>query len=375
MNFGFTEEQELLRAEVRKFLDRNCPLEEVRKLMETPEGFSRELWKQMGELGWLGLLIPEEYGGAGLGWVELTLVLEEMGRTLFPSPFLASTLAGFAIRSRGSEEQKRRWLPLLAQGSKIGSLALLEASDRLDPAGIALEGRSEGGAFRLRGEKLFVMDAAVADLFIVAFRSGSEEKSISLALLEREAEGVRTETLPGMDLTKRLGRLSLTGARVGEPAILGEPSRAWPTVARLLDAGAAAVSGEMGGAAEGALHLVVEYAKQREQFGAPIGRFQGVKHPLAEMHVDTESFRSLVYYAAWALDESPQEVQRFVSMAKAYATEAFARIGLDGVQLHGGIGYTWEYDAQLYLKRSKWAKPMFGDADYHYDRIAALGGL
>jgi alkylation response protein AidB-like acyl-CoA dehydrogenase len=375
MNFGFTEEQELLQAEARKFLDQRCPLEEVRRLAETPEGFSRALWKETAELGWLGLTISEAHGGAGLGWVDLVVLLEETGRTLFPSPLVATTLAAAAIRESGSEAQRTRWLPLLADGSRIGTFAFLEASDLHQPEGVALAGRPDGDGWRLSGEKLFVPDAGAADVLVVAFRTGPGPREIGLALVERDAPGVATEATPSMDLTKRFGRLALDGALVGPDALLGRPGAAWPAAARLLDLGACAVAAEAVGAAQAVLQLTVGYAKNRVQFGEPIGKFQGVKHPLAEMYVDVESFRSLVYYAAWALEESPDEAPLAVSRAKAYASEAFPRIGIDCVQLHGGIGYTWEYDAQLYLKRAKWTRPLFGDAEHHYERIAQLGGL
>lgn len=375
MNFGFTEEQELLRAEVRKWLDEKSPLAEVRAVVETPDGFSRERWKEIAELGWLGLTVPERFGGAGLGWVDLLVVLEETGRTLFPSPLVSTTVAIAAIRDAGSEAQQARWLPALADGSAIGTLALLEAGDWLDPAGVQLAGEPEGDGFVLRGEKAFVPDAAAATVFVVPFRTGPASDALGLALVERDAPGVSARDFPGIDLTKRLGALRLDGVRVGREALLGAPGSAAPALARLIDRATAAVTAEMIGAAEGAVALTVEYAKNRLQFGSPIGRYQGVKHPLAEMHVDVESFKSLLYYAAWCLDESPEEAPRFVAMAKAYASEAFARIGIDAVQLHGAVGYTWEFDVQLYLKRAKWARAMYGDADWHYDRVARLGGL
>ena len=290
MNFGFTEEQDLLRTEVRKLLDARCSLPEVRKLMESQAGYSAGLWSELAELGWLGLTIPEAHGGAGLGWVDFVVLLEETGRSLFPSPLVSTTLAAAAILDSGSEEQRARWLPGIADGSRIGTLVL-------------------------------------------------------------------------------------DGARVPKSALLGAPGRAWPAIERLFDRGAIATTGEMIGAAEGALALTVQYAKDRIQFGNPIGKYQGVKHPLAEMYVDVESTKSLLYYAAWALDESPREVPRSASLAKAYASDAFARIGIDGVQLHGAVGYTAEYDIQLFLKRSKWARPTFGDSDFHYERVASLGGL
>jgi alkylation response protein AidB-like acyl-CoA dehydrogenase len=375
MNFGFTEEQELLRAEVRKFLDQNCPLEEVRKIAATPEGMAKPLWERMAELGWVGLTLPDRFGGIGLGWVDLVVVLEETGRSLFPSPLIASVLGATALQLAGSESQQERWLPRIGSGEKLATLALLEASDRLDPAGIALQAKRDGGDFLLRGEKLFVMDAGVADLFVVAFRSGPEGEDLSLALVEKGTPGLAVERLETMDETKRLGRVRLGDVRVPRDALLGAPGSAWPAIARLLDCGALAVTAEAIGAAEGALDLTVRYAKQRIQFDHPIGRFQGVKHPLAEHYVAIESVKSLLYYAAWMLDEQPAEASLSVSRAKAWASDAFAGLGIDAVGLHGAIGYTWEFDAQLYLKRMKWVRAAFGDAAWHLERVAALGGL
>jgi alkylation response protein AidB-like acyl-CoA dehydrogenase len=372
MDFGTSEEQELLRAELRKFLDQNCPLEEVRKLAETPAGYSRHLWERMAELGWVGLTLPEEHGGVGLGWVDLAVVLEETGRTLFPSPLVASVLAATAIESAGDAAQRARWLPGLARGASIGSVALLERSDDPDPAASALAGAPDGAGFALRGEKILVADAQNADLFVVAFRA---PQGPSLGVLERGAQGVAVVPQELTDPTRRAGRLVLDGARVSREALLGAPGAAAQTLERLWDCGAVAVVAEAVGAAEAALALTVDYAKTRIQFGQPIGRFQGVKHPLAEMAVQVESMRSLLTYAAWLLDRGAPEAPLAVSRAKAFTAECFPRIGLDCIQLHGAIGYTWECDAQLYLKRARGTRPAFGDAAYHYERIARLGGL
>jgi alkylation response protein AidB-like acyl-CoA dehydrogenase len=375
MNFGFTEEQELLRAEVRKFLDQNAALDEVRKIVELPESLDRDLWARMAELGWVGLTVPEEYGGVGLDFVTLVVLLEETGRTLFPSPLLSTFQAAKAIERSGTPEQRARWLPGLADGSKIGTFALLEESDSFEAEGVRLVGKRDGDAIVLSGDKRIVPDAGLADLFVVAFRSAQDKEAVSLAVVESGAEGLERESFPGMDQSKRSGCLRFDGVRVPADALLGEAGMSWPEIEWLVDAGAAAVSAETVGAAEAALRLVTEFAGQREQFGSKIGRFQGVKHPLAEMYVDIESFKSLVYYAAWCIDEDAADRSLAVSRAKAYASEAFARIGIDAVQLHGAVGYTDEYDVQLYLKRSKWVRPSFGDSDYHYDRIARLGGL
>ncbi len=376
MNFGFTEEQDIFRSEVRKFLDNNVPLEEVRRIMETGEGYSPKLWKEMAQMGWLGLVVPEEHGGVDLGWVDLTVLLEECGRTLLPSPLLASTVSALAIMENGSAAQQERWLPSIAAGESIFSVALVEANDLLTEAGVEVQGEDAGQGHVLRGEKLFVPDATVATHFVVSFRTGDGPENVRLAVVEAGAPGLTVEDLPGLDATKRIGRVRFDGVSVAADCVLDSaPAPGWSAVARLLDHAAAAVTAEAIGASEGAHTLMVEYAKQRVQFGSLIGRFQGVKHPLADMYVDIESFKSLLYYAAWCLDKSPEDAALHVSMAKALASDAFTRIGIDGIELHGALGYTWEYDAQLFLKRSKWVKAAFGGSDHHYDRVATLGGL
>lgn len=377
MNFGFTEEQEILRGEMRKFLDEHAPLEEVRRSAESGEGFSRDLWDRMAKLGWVGLTISPDHGGAGMDLVTAVVLLEEMGRSLFPSPILSQLLAARAIATAGDDDQKQRFLSSFADGSRIGGIAVLEESDRYDPAGVALVAEADGRSERITGRKCFVSDALSADVFVVAYRSAAGEGpgGISLALVEKSAPGVSVEDLPAVDVTKRVSNLVLDGVEVGHAARLGAQGAAWPVVADLLDVGAALVTAEAVGSAEGGLRLTTEYARERKQFGSVIGRFQGVKHPLAEMYVDVESFKSLVYYAAWALDQGAPDAPIAVSRAKAYASEVLPGLGLQGVELHGGIGYTWEYDIQLYLKRARWVRPMFGDADHHYERVAALGGL
>jgi len=374
MNFGFTDEQELLREAVRKLLDESCPLEQVRKITESPggRGFSADLWQRIAELGWLGLTIPEAQGGAGLGWVDLVVVLEETGRSLFPSPLISTTLAAHAIRRFGSARQQAAWLPSLADGSVIGTIALLEEDGAPAPEGVHLAGRAAGKSLTLTGEKLFVGDAAAADLIVVAFRKG-KSRDLGLVVVERGTKGLAARDLPGIDLTKRLGRVSLDAVKVGRDAVLPKGNAA--AIRHLLDVGALAVTAEAVGTAQAALRLTAEYAKQRIQFGRPIGTFQAVKHPLAEAYVDTQSFQSLVYYAAWCVDHGHKDLPLAVSRAKAYASEALPKLGIDAIQLHGGIGYTWEYDAHLYLKRAKWLRPAFGDADWHYERVAQLGGL
>ena len=364
MNFGFTEEQELLRDQVRRFMQEACPMSEVRALMKSATGTSPSLWRQVAELGWLGLVIPERFGGVALKWVDLTVVLEETGRGLSPLPIISQTLAATALLRCGSDAQKQTWLPALADGSRVATLALYDEPNWIHPDAVTLT-FSNG---RLKGSKPFVADAAGADLFIVACRDGAGQ---SLAIIERGTDGVGVAVQPMMDDTKRIGTLALD---VSIPDTHRMPLSTGD-LAFLSDCGAVAVTAESIGAAEAALAMTTQYAKDRVQFGSAIGKYQGVKHRLAEMFVDIESFKSLLYYAAWTVDDAPEQLPRAASLAKAYASDAFARIGIDGVQLHGAIGFTAEYDIQLYLKRSKWARPMYGDSDHHYERVATLGGL
>jgi alkylation response protein AidB-like acyl-CoA dehydrogenase len=370
MNFGLTEEQEVLRTVARRFLDERAPMAAVREVMESPREFDERLWASMAELGWLGLIVQEDYGGAGLGWVDLVVLLEETGRGLLPSPLISTSLAAAAISEFGTDDQKRRYLPSLADGSAIGTLAVLEDSDVPGPDGVALAGSPDNGGYRLTGVKRFVHNAGAATLFIVPF--AKDGKDLALAIVEAAAEGVSPKSHPTMDQTKPMGDVTFDNVLVPSAALLAGDGTA--ALARLLDLAAVAVTAEAVGAMEKALDITNQYAKDRIQFDAPIGKYQGVKHPLAEMYVDVETSRSLLYYAAWCAQEQPAELSLATSRAKAYASEAFTRIGIDGVQLHGAIGFTAEYDIQLYLKRSKWALPAFGDADHHYERVAVLGG-
>lgn len=372
MSFGFAEEHEFLRSEIERFLRTRAPLERVRQIARTPGGHAPELWTEMAELGWTGLLIPEPHGGAGLDWAHAAVLLECTGRGLLPAPLLSTLVASWAIREHGSAEQKERWLPRLARGESIATLALFESLQCFDSADVQTRARRDGDATRLSGDKAFVHDVGSADLFVVAAQG---ESGLVLALVERGAAGVETLPHSTLDATKRMGTLRLREARIESTALLSSPPQSRAHLARILDAAAVGCAAEMVGAADAALALTVSYAKQREQFGQPIGRFQGVKHPLAELYVDVETAKSLVTDAAWALDHAPGEVPRSAAMAKAWATDAFARVGVESIQLHGAIGYTAEYDAQLYYKRSKWARPAFGDAHHHYERVAELGGL
>jgi alkylation response protein AidB-like acyl-CoA dehydrogenase len=372
VGFGFGEEHEFFRAEVERFLRERAPMERVRQIAKTESGHAPELWREMAELGWPGLLIPEVHGGAGLDWAHAALLLECTGRGLLPSPLLSTLVASFTLRELASDEQQTRALPRLASGESTATLALLETVQDFDVAHLQTRARRDGADLVISGEKAFVHDAGVADSFIV---SAAGDAGPLLVLVERAAARVEIVPHRTLDATKRMGTLRLNETRVASDAVLSSGPETGARITRILDAAAVACAAEMVGAADAALALTVGYAKTREQFGQPIGKFQGVKHPLAECYVDVETAKSLVYDGAWALDHAPDAVARAAAMAKAYTSEAFARVGVETIQLHGAIGYTAEYDAQLYFKRSKWARPAYGDANHHYERVARLGGL
>jgi len=378
MNFGFTEEQDLLRSEVRKVLAGRCPTSEVRRIGEEQAGFCAELWSEIAELGWPGLTIAEQHGGAGLAWLDLVVLLEEAGRSLLPLPVLSTSVAARAIVEAGTKRQQADWLPQLASGEQIGTLALYEQLDAAEPEHTKLRAsRQADGSWRLDGAKVLVPDAPDATFFVVTVRT---TEGVRFAIAPADTPGVEVEAFPTMDLSKPMGSVRFSNVEIQDDMMLGDSADPdgdshTAVYGRVVARATTALCAEMSGAAEANLQLAVDYAKERVQFGSPIGRYQGVKHPLAEMYQALESFKSLLYYAAWALDERPEEAPRYVSMAKALGSECVVRIGIDAIQIHGAVGYTWEHDPQLYLKRSKWSRAMYGDANHHYDRIASLGGL
>ena len=378
MNFGFNDEQELLRSTARKFFENECPSETVRRLMDTPEGMSPDLWAKLAEQGWLGLVFPEAYDGMGLGFVDLTVLMEEMGRAVMPGPYFSTVLlGGLAILEAGSEAQKKEWLPKLAAGQKRVTLAWMEPSAMLGAAGVTLSAKGAAGGHTLSGTKLFVPDANTADAIVVAARTnaGTGEDGVSLFLVPRGAKGLEVKLLPTMDQTRKLCEVTLTGVTLGPEALLGAPGLGWTPLARVLDRACVALCAEMCGGAQRVLDMTVEYAKIRQAFGKPIGSYQGVKHKAADMLVEVENSKSITYYAAWAMDEGASEGPLAVSMAKAYVSDAYRRVSAAGIQLHGGIGFTWEHDLHLYFKRAKGSEFTFGDATYHRERVAQLVNL
>ena len=378
MNFGFNEEQELLRSTARKFFENECPSTVVRTLMESAPAMTPELWAKLAEQGWLGLVYPEAYDGMGLGLVDLVVLMEEMGRAVVPGPYFSTVLlGGLAILEAGSEAQKKEWLPKVAAGGKRVTLAWMEPSAALGAQGVTLPATEKSGAYTLSGTKLFVPDANTADALVVAARTsvGKAEDGISLFLVPRDTRGLDVKLLPTMDQTRKLCEVTFNGVTLGRDALLGAPGAGWRPLARVLDRATVALCAEMCGGAQKVLEMTVEYAKIRQAFGRPIGSYQGVKHRAADMLVDVENSKSITYYAAWALDEGVADGPLAASMAKAYVSDAYRRVASAGIQLHGGIGFTWDHDLHLYFKRAKGSEFTFGDATYHRERVAQLVNL
>lgn len=375
MDFGFSEEQDMLRQAARDFLQENCPMTFVRQMMEDNHGYSPEMWKSMADLGWLGLAFPENYGGQGLGFVDLTVILEEMGAALLPSPFFSTVLlAGQTILMGGSEAQKQAYLPKIANGALIATLAMTEPSGRFDAEGITeVKATPSGDGFSISGTKLFVPDAHIADLLVVAARtkeSGDKSFGISLFLVDGKAHGVTTTLLKTMDQTRKQCEIVFNNVAVKREQLLGTLDMGWPVLHKALSVATAALCAEMVGGAQRVLDISVNYAKERVQFGRPIGSFQAIKHKCSEMMLQVESAKSAAYYAAWAVDEDVPEAPLAISMAKAYCSDAYRYTAGEGIQVHGGIGFTWEHDMHLYFKRAKYAEFTFGDATYHRELVA-----
>jgi alkylation response protein AidB-like acyl-CoA dehydrogenase len=379
MNFGFNDEQELLRSTARKFFDNECPSTTVRALMEDSSGMTPALWKKLAEQGWLGLIAPEEHGGMALGIVDLVVLLEEMGRAVVPGPFFSTVLlGGLALLEAGSDAQKKAWLPKICSGEARATLAWMEPSAEMGAAGITLQAAAKGSGFTLNGTKLFVHDAHTADVIVVAARTASgqdPEEGISLFLVPTGTPGLTVTLLPTMDQTRKLCEVTLTNVSLGGDAIMGAPGAGWKPLARVIERATVGLCAEMCGGAQKVLDMTVEYAKIRQAFGRPIGSYQGVKHRAADMLVDVENSKSITYYAAWAMDEGVPEGPLAVSMAKAYVSDAYRRVSGAGIQLHGGIGFTWEHDLHLYFKRAKGSEFTFGDATWHRERVAQLVNL
>jgi alkylation response protein AidB-like acyl-CoA dehydrogenase len=368
----FTSEQEELRDSARRFLSERSSSDAVRELMETEHGFDRETWKQMAELGWLGLSIPEEFGGLGYGFVELFVLLEEMGRVLLPAPFFSSViLSGGAIQDVGTEQQKKELLSEIAAGTMRAALCIAEPSGRWDSAGIATRAGDSAHGPVLDGTKTYVIDGYSADLLIVAARTREDAESIALFTVDPNQDGVECKLLDSLDPTRKQAEIRLSNVR-GE--LLGDEN-AWPALSQTLDRALVALAGEAVGGAQQCLQTTAEYTKQRTQFDRPIGSFQAIQHRLADLFMEVEMARSAAYYAAWSAAEAAEELSVVAPIAKGACTEAFFHAAAEAIQIHGGIGFTWEHDAHLYFKRAKSSQLLFGDTTHQRELLARRIGI
>src|ERR1700730_14216859 len=355
MQFGLSESQEFLKDSARKFFAGECPSAEMRRLMETETAYDAALWAKLTDQGYTGIIYAEEYDGVGLGMVELMLLMEETGRALLPGPFFSTVvLAGSVLLAVSTPSQKKKYLETICKGKVRATVALLEASASWNTDDLRISAANG----KLSGEKLFVTDAAAADFLVVVARNG-------VFVVDSKARGLKISPLSGMDLTRRLYAVEFSDTP-------GEELGSIEALPRALDIATAAVSAELVGGMQRTLDITVEYAKTRKQFGKPIGMFQAVQHHCADMYLETESSRSAVYYAGWALEEKSPDAPTAVSIAKMYASDAARSVGNRGIQVHGGMGFTWENDLHLYYRRAKASETAFGDATFHRERLASL---
>jgi alkylation response protein AidB-like acyl-CoA dehydrogenase len=377
MDFGLSEEQELLQQSARDFLARECPTALVRQVTCSDDGFPRALYEKMAGMGWTGLIIPEALGGLGLTMLDLAVLAEEMGRAALPGPFFSSAvLATMTLLASAAASHKKYWLPRLAAGEVVGALAFIEESDRLDPPGIAARCIKTRSGYRLDGTKAFVTDAHVADFVIAAFRSrGAGGTGICLFVVPRDTPGMTIRPLQDMDQTRRPCEVVFRDVEVPASARLADEKTGWKVLSRVMDAACVVLAADSLGGAQRALEMSVEYSKVREQFGRPIGSFQALKHMAAEMVSEIEPARSLVWYAAYAFDRVRRDAARAAAMAKARLSDVYCRTTNRAVQMHGGIGFTWEHDLHFWFKRAKWNETAFGNATFHRERVAQLAGL
>jgi alkylation response protein AidB-like acyl-CoA dehydrogenase len=362
VDFDFSAEQYGLRDEARRFLEEQCPTSHVREFLDDQTSWSRDLWKRMADVGWPALAFPEKYGGLGQSFLDLVLLLGELGRALAPVPFLSSVVfCGQIILTHGSEEQRQRFIPGIASGERIGALALAEEVQGFEAESMQIQATQDGSGWRLNGEKHYVLDAPAADLFVVA---AGDESGARWFVVE---EGARVTPLTTYDRSRPIGTVTFDNA----PAEALERKSLWPGLGFAISA----LCAEMIGTSQKILDMTVEYSKVREQFGRPIGSFQAIKHKCAEMATELEAARSAAFYACWATASGADDAEVAAHIAKSYCSDQLGHLAGEGVQAHGGIAFTWEHDMHLFLKRIKTTQVLLGDAPFHRERIARIVGL
>jgi alkylation response protein AidB-like acyl-CoA dehydrogenase len=377
MDLSLNEEQQLLQDSARDFLRQECPTTHVRAMETDDIGYSPELWRKIAELGWPGLMFPEQYGGSGYTFVELCVLMEEFGRAVLPSPLHSCVLTfGLPILFAGSAAQQERYLSQVATGSLLGTLALTEPSASFEPSGISVRATASANGFVINGTKLFVANAHTAEVLLVAARTwdnGNAQNGISLLLVPGNAAGVEITPLQTI-ASDRQFEVEFRNVQVGSEALVGTLHQAWPVIRKTLDHATVAKCAEMVGIAQVAFDMSVDYAKNRVQFGRPIGSFQAIKHKCADMVIDVDGSRFITYRAAWCLAQG-FEAAKEIAMAKAWTSDACRRVCAAAHQIHGGIGFTKEYDLQLYFRRAKLGEVIYGDADVHREVVAQEIGL
>ncbi|UCG84449.1 MAG: acyl-CoA/acyl-ACP dehydrogenase [Dehalococcoidia bacterium] len=377
MDFALNEHQEMLKNTARDFLVKECPKTLVREMEKDEKGYSPEMWKKMADLGWMGLVFPEEYGGNGLSILDFAVLLEEMGRAIVPGPFLSTVVCGgLTILRWGSEEQKKELLPKISAGELILALALTEPSASYDAADIAVSAVPDGDDFVINGTKLFVENAHIADhLICVARTKESENKQdgITVFLVDARSPGISSSLLQTFTADKQC-EVVFDRVRVPKANITGKLDQGWEVVEDIIQQAAFAQCPWMVGGAQQILEMATEYAKERIQFGRPIGSFQAIQHKCANMATDIAGARDITYQTAWKISEG-LPYRQDISLAKAWTCDAYRKACVEGIQIHGGIGITQEYDVQLYYRRAKAMEIAFGDADYHLEMVARQMGL
>jgi len=377
MDITLSKEQKDIAKEARRFLTKECPFDYVQEIYETDKDLTDDIWINMTEMDWMAMRIPEAYGGLGMDQADLNIVLEEMGRAVLPGPFFATVmLAAEAIIEAGNDDQKSRYLPQISDGKIKGSLALHESDGGADLNYINLPVHGAGGNYVLNGTKLFVPSADVADILVCVARTKKGDdptQGITLFLIDLSTEGVSVLQMPTMDGTRKLGAIEFKNVRLGAESILGDLHHGWKPLQRVLQRAQVGLSAECVGGAQRAMEIATEYAKARIQYDQPIGAFQAIKHRCAQMFVDSESARSLLYWAGWAQDHGDdKEAAVSASASKSYCSEAFSRNAGRGIQILGGTGFTMENEMHLFLKRAKANEMALGDPIYHRERIIQL---
>ena len=375
MDLGLSEEQEMLKNFARDFLEKECPEKLVRDMEDDETGYSLELWQKMAEQGWQGLIIPPEYGGTGMTYVDLIILLEEFGRALVPGPFVPTVVGGaIPIIEMGSEAQKKEFLPKIASGNLIMTLALTEPSARFDAEGVELEAKAEGDSYVLNGTKLFVRDSHVSDYMTVVARTkkgANPEDGITLFLVDSKSAGI-THTLLKTIASDKQTEVKFENVKVPKTNVLGPVDKGWGPFKKVALKATVAECSYLVGLAQMDFEISVTYAKERVQFGRPIGSFQAIQHKCADMVTDVDGARFIMYKAAWSVANDEPDAELDAHMAKAWCSDATRRVVAHGQQIHGGIGFTKEYIIQLFFRRQKMAELMWGDGDYHREKVAEL---